>query len=150
MSEETDYWRVQAQDAVTELHAAEARMADVMRAGDLEHARMAAMIEACEAVAQFVESYDRDSTVARLLPTFYANLRVYGKNARAAVSACRAQADAIVGELAAGRAATAALATIGAILEGEERGEVSQHVGWSQIRIVVSDALARQARESQS
>jgi hypothetical protein len=109
MSEETDYWRVQAQDAVTELHAAEARMADVMRAGDLEHARMAAMIEACEAVAQFVESYDRDSTVARLLPTFYANLRVYGKNARAAVSACRAQADAIVSELEAGRAVVAAV-----------------------------------------
>lgn len=77
-----------------------AQIADVVHAGDLEHARMAAILEACEATAAFIESYGPDSDVARLLPTFYATLRVYGKNARAAVAAVRPQADAFVARLA--------------------------------------------------
>lgn len=72
---------------------------DVMRAGDLEHARMAALIEACEATAAFIESYTPDSDLARRAPGFYGIFRVYGKNARAAVNAVRAQADALLARL---------------------------------------------------
>lgn len=75
---------------------------------DMEHARMAALIEACEATAAFIEAYGPDSPVAQLLPTFYANLRVYGKNARAAVAAVRPQADALLAELSAARVGIAA------------------------------------------
>lgn len=78
----------------------ELQLADVMRAGDLEHARMASLIEACEALAQFVEAHTSTSLVARTLPIFYANLRVYGKNARAAVQAVRPQADALLAKMA--------------------------------------------------
>ena len=73
-----------------------------------EHARMAALLEACAAVAAFVESYAPSSNLAQTLPTFYGIFRVYGKNARAAVEACRGQADALVGELEAARAVVAA------------------------------------------
>jgi len=86
-------------DRESELRAAEAQLAELRAQLAEEHARMAALLEACATVADFVESYDRNSAVARLLPTFYANLRVYGKNARAAVEACRAQADALLSEL---------------------------------------------------
>lgn len=84
----------------------------VMRALDMEHARMAALIEACEVFAAFVESYDDRSMLATALPTTYANLRVYGKNARAAVEAVRPQADALLAELAAARAVVAAMREI--------------------------------------
>jgi len=94
-------------DRESELRAAEAQLAELRAQLAAEHARMAALLEACEAVAAFVESYDRNSSVARLLPTFYANLRVYGKNARAAVAACRGQADALLSELHAARAVVA-------------------------------------------
>jgi len=104
---ERDYWRIQAQDTLVSLHECEARLADVMRAGDLEHARMAALIEACEAVAAFVESYAPSSNLAQTLPTFYGIFRVYGKNARAAVNACQSQADALLSELEAARAVVA-------------------------------------------
>jgi len=86
-------------DPDAEIARLRAEMDDVMRAGDMEHARMAALIEACDAVAAFIESYAPDSPVAQLLPTFYANLRVYGKNARAAVEQVRAQADALLARL---------------------------------------------------
>jgi hypothetical protein len=75
----------------------------VMRAGDLEHARMAALIEACEALAAFIESYGPDTALARMHPGFYNIFRAYGKNARAAVGAVRRQADALLSELAAAR-----------------------------------------------
>lgn len=75
------------------------RLDDVMRAGDLEHARMASLIEACEATAAFIESYTPDSDLALYRPTFYGLLRVYGKNARAAVQAVRPQADALLSRL---------------------------------------------------
>jgi DNA-binding FadR family transcriptional regulator len=91
-------------DPASEIARLREQLADVMRAGDLEHARMAALIEACEATAAFIESYAPDDTLAVRFPTFYANLRVCGKNARAAVSAVRVQADAMVAELAAARA----------------------------------------------
>ena len=87
-------------DRESGLRAAEAQLNYVIHDRDLEHARMAALIEACEAVADFVESYAPSSNLAQTLPTFYANLRVYGKNARAAVEACRSQADALLARLA--------------------------------------------------
>ena len=111
---ERDYWRIQAQDTLVDLHACEAQLAE-------EHARMAALIEACAAVASFVESYDQSSTVARLLPTFYGIFRVYGKNARAAVGACQSQADAILRELEAARATLRdTIYRIEDVLEGAE------------------------------
>jgi len=76
------------------------QLADVMRAGDLEHARMAALYEACEVFAQFVEAYPPNSPLARGWPTFYGIFRVYGKNARAAARAVRPQADALLARLA--------------------------------------------------
>ncbi len=82
----------------------EARLDDVMREGDLEHARMAALYEACEVFADFALSYDQESALAHAQPAFYGLLRVYGKNARAAVRAVRGQADAFVAELTAARA----------------------------------------------
>jgi hypothetical protein len=76
------------------------RLADVMRAGDLEHARMAAIVEACEALAQFAESYLPDSHLATQAPGFYSVFRSYGKNARAAVADVRPQADALLAKMA--------------------------------------------------
>lgn len=67
---------------------------------ELEYARMAALVEACEALAEFVDSYASNSRLALNQPTFYANFRVYGKNARAAVTAVRPQADALLARLA--------------------------------------------------
>ncbi len=67
-------------------------------------ARMAALVEACEATAAFIESYGPDTALAQYQPTFYSLLRVYGKNARAAVAAVRPQADALLSELKAARA----------------------------------------------
>jgi len=57
-------------------------------------------------------------------PTFYANFRVYGKNARAAVQACRVQADAMLSELAAARAVVEAARTThnGASVETRLKG----------------------------
>lgn len=67
--------------------------------------RMAAILEACEALAAFIEAYTPDSPLARQQPTFYSIFRVYGKNARAAAAAVRPQADALLAELAAARTA---------------------------------------------
>lgn len=85
------------------------RLDAARHAGDMAHARMAALVEACEATAAFIESYPPGCVVEQTLPTFYANLRVYGKNARAAVTAVRPQADALLAELAAARAVVDAL-----------------------------------------
>ena len=74
------------------------------RARDEDHARVAALIEACEAFADFALSYTPDSVLALEQPTFYGLLRVYGKNARAAVAVTRGYADAYTAELAAARA----------------------------------------------
>jgi hypothetical protein len=63
-------------------------------------AQSAALVEACEALAQFIESYTPDSLLARAQPTFYGIFRVYGKNARAAVQAVRPQADALLARMA--------------------------------------------------
>jgi len=63
-------------------------------------AQSAALVEACEALAQFIESYTPDSLLARAQPTFYGIFRVYGKNARAAVAAVRPQADALLAKMA--------------------------------------------------
>jgi len=60
----------------------------------------AALVEACEAVAAFIESYTPDSQLARAQPTFYGIFRVYGKNARAAAAAVRPQADALLARMA--------------------------------------------------
>jgi hypothetical protein len=87
-------------DLIRENAELRSRLDDVMRAGDLEHARMAALYEACEALADFIESYAPDSQLALSQPTFYGIFRVYGKNARAAVAAVRPQADAFVARLA--------------------------------------------------
>jgi hypothetical protein len=80
-------------------------------------AQSAALVEACEALADFIESYTPDSPLARAQPTFYSIFRVYGKNARAAVAAVRPQADALLAELAAARAVVAAVRQSSAIDE---------------------------------
>lgn len=63
-------------------------------------AQLAALVESCGALADFIQSYPPDSEVAYLLPAFYGIFRVYGKNARAAVNAVRPQADALLERLA--------------------------------------------------
>jgi len=82
MSDDTEYWRIQAADVLAQLHEAErenerlsAQLADVMRAGDMEHARMAAIVEACEATAAFIESYTPNSYLAQMQPAFYGQFR---------------------------------------------------------------------------
>jgi hypothetical protein len=122
------------------------RLDDVMRAGDLEHARMAAIVEACEAFAAFVESYGPDTALALDSPTFYGIFRVYGKNARAAVGAVRRQADALLAELAAARAALAWYADVGNYDERFAPGVLDPQQGtWhvdcgSRARAALSDA----------
>lgn len=88
-----------ASDLQAENAALRARLESCLQRGDMEAAKMAALIEACEVFAEFVEAYGVDSPVAQALPMFYANLRVYGKNARAAVIAVRPQADALLARL---------------------------------------------------
>jgi hypothetical protein len=95
----SDDWQ-SADSLMRQNDALRRQLADVMRAGDLEHARMAALIEACTAVADFIETYTPDSAVAHVLPSFYSVFRVYGKNARAAVAAVRPQADALIARMA--------------------------------------------------
>lgn len=87
-------------DLVRENAELRRRLDSARHAGDMEHARMAALIEACEAAAAFIESYTPDSDLARSMPGFYGLMRVYGKNARAAVQAVRPQADALLARLA--------------------------------------------------
>ena len=57
-------------------------------------ATAAALVEACLMFAEFVESYDRNSALAQGYPTFYGLLRVYGKNARAALQMAVSQREA--------------------------------------------------------
>lgn len=63
-------------------------------------ASSAALIEACEAVAAFIESYTPTSYLAQMQPAFYGLFHVYGKNARAAVRAVRPHADALLSRMA--------------------------------------------------
>lgn len=63
-------------------------------------AHQAAIVEACDAFGDFALSYAPDSALAVTQPTFYSLLRVYGKNAHAAVAATKTQADAFLAELA--------------------------------------------------
>lgn len=104
--------RAYLSEARSELKDARARCADANTAQALTHVELreaqassAALVEACEALAAFIEAYTPDSPLARQQPTFYSIFRVYGKNARAAAAAVRPQADALLAELAAARAA---------------------------------------------
>lgn len=85
--------------ATATLRQLQRERADLERRALLAEAELSAMLEACTAFAEFVESYSPDSELARVSPSFYGLLRVYGKNARAAVQGARAQAQQIVAEL---------------------------------------------------
>lgn len=79
--------------ATATLRQLQRERAELERRALLAEAELSAMLEACTAFAEFVESYGPESSLARYQPTFYGLLRVYGKNARAAVRGARALAE---------------------------------------------------------
>lgn len=78
------------------------------RRAETAAADAAALMEACQAFADFALSYGPQSALARSLPTFHGLLRVYGKNARAAAAA-QPRSEALLTRLAAAEALMHAL-----------------------------------------